>query len=248
MASPFYPLHRNTLALLRRESTKYMVELLTPVGKSALLVFLALLPIMNPFGNAAIFLMMTRRVSHDTRAYMAMRVGWNVAAILVVSMFVGSYVLDFFGISLPIVRVGGGLLVAANGWQLLNAEDSQGPDDAMTAAKNLWTPEEASKRAFFPLTFPITVGPGSVSVAITLGASLWGSGRAVAPSIAGALLGVALLALTTLLCYRYADRLLERLGSTGTTVLLRFSAFILLCIGVQIFWDGASELLEPWKA
>ena len=225
-----------------------MGELFTPVGKNALLVFLALLPIMNPFGNAAIFVMMTRGVSHETRTFMAMRVGWNVAAILVVSMFVGSYVLDFFGISLPIVRVGGGLLVAANGWQLLYAEDTQGPDDAMVSAKGAWTPEEASQRAFFPLTFPFTVGPGSVSVAITLGASLWGSGRGIAPSIVGALIGVALLALTTLLCYRYADGLLRRLGSTGTMVLLRFSAFILLCIGVQIFWDGASELLEPWKA
>lgn len=224
-----------------------MGELFTPVGKNALLVFLALLPIMNPFGNAAIFVMMTRGVSNDTRRFMAMRVGWNVAAILVVSMFVGSYVLDFFGISLPIVRVGGGLLVAANGWQLLYAEDAR-PDDAMTSAKDAWTPDEASQRAFFPLTFPFTVGPGSVSVAITLGASLWGSGRAVAPSIVGALVGVVLLALTTLLCYRYADVLLRRLGSTGTMVLLRFSAFILLCIGVQIFWDGASELLEPWKA
>ncbi len=223
-----------------------MGEILTSVGKNALLVFLALLPIMNPFGNAAIFVMMTRGVSHATRNFVAMRVGWNVAAILVVSMFVGSYVLEFFGISLPIVRVAGGLVVAANGWKLLNAEDAQ-PDDTMTSAKDLWTPEEASRRAFFPLTFPFTVGPGSVSVAITLGASLWGSGRGVAPSIVGALAGVALLALTTLLCYRYADGLLRHLGSTGTTVLLRFSAFILLCIGVQIFWDGASELLEPWR-
>lgn len=215
-----------------------MGELLTPVGKNALLVFLALLPIMNPFGNAAIFVMMTRGVSPDTRRFMAMRVGWNVAAILVVSMFVGSYVLDFFGISLPIVRVGGGLLVAANGWQLLYAEDTQGPDDTMVSAKGAWTPAEASQRAFFPLTFPFTVGPGSVSVAITLGASLWGSGRGIAPSIVGALIGVALLALTTLLCYRYADGLLKRLGTTGTMVLLRFSAFILLCIGVQIMWNG----------
>jgi multiple antibiotic resistance protein len=225
-----------------------MGELLTPVGKNALLVFLALLPIMNPFGSAAIFVMMTQGVSAATRNYMALRVGWNVAAILVVSMFVGSYVLDFFGISLPIVRVGGGLLVAANGWQLLYAEDSPRPDDAMTSAREAWSNEEASRRAFFPLTFPITVGPGSVSVAITLGASLWGSGRAVAPSVAGALIGVVLLAIATLLCYRYSGALLRRLGSTGTMVLLRFSAFILLCIGVQIFWDGASELLEPWKA
>ena len=93
---------------------------------------------------------------------------------------------------------------------------------------------------------PLTCGPGSVAVAIPLGASLQGS-RLPVPGMGAAVLGVVLLAASVFVCFRFADRLLRPLGKTGTTVFLRLSAFVLLCIGVEIFWDGLSELLEPWK-
>ncbi len=102
---------------------------------------------------------------------------------------------------------------------------------------------EIATRAFYPLTLPLTVGPGTISVAITIGAHHPQSVRSLVVHGAADVIGAALIAATVFVCYRYADRMLRMLGETGTSVLIRLSAFILLCIGVQIFWTGASTLL-----
>ena len=208
--------------------------------EGVLLVFAALLPIVNPFGGAPVFLALTADCTPELRKRLATRVAVNAFLLLFGSVFVGSYVLDFFGLSVPIVQVAGGLIVCGLGWDLLR----QG---ATVPAPSLAPDQGAAyiaARAFYPLTLPLTVGPGTISVAITLGANHSPSVRALLVNGAAQLLGVTLMAITILLCYRYADRLLRLLGTTGTSVLVRLSAFILLCIGVQIFWNGASALFD----
>lgn len=214
--------------------------------KTVFVVVAALLPILNPPGAAPVFLAMTDGADAGVRAVLARRIAINVMVMLVAAMFVGSFVLEFFGISLPVVRVAGGLLVCSTGWQLLSSADPQTNSDAARAA-NTVDFDTLSQRAFYPLTFPLTCGPGSIAVAITLGANLQGS-KVAALHMASAVLGALVLAASIFVCLRFAEGLLKPLGKTGTTVFLRLSAFVLLCIGVQILWDGASELLEPWKA
>ena len=153
-------------------------------------------------------------------------------------MFVGTYVLAFFGLTLPAVQIGGGLLVSATGWRLL-----QGSDES----RERGNPELASdsailRRSFFPLTMPLTVGPGSIAVAITLGSSAPHTVGLIAQAV-GALAGLLAIAGSIYLCFRYADRLLRIVGETGTDVIIRLSAFILLCLGIQILWRGVSALL-----
>ena len=215
--------------------------------KTAFVVVAGLLPILNPPGAAPVFLSLTQGASPGVRAMLAKRVALNVALMLIAAMFVGSFVLEFFGISLPVVRVAGGLLVCSTGWQLLSAANPQQTGDAARTAETTTSFDIYSERAFYPLTFPLTCGPGSIAVAITLGANIQGS-KVVFMHMTAAVLGVLLLAVIVFVCLRFAERLLRPLGKTGTTVFLRLSAFVLLCIGVQIFWDGLSELLEPWKA
>ncbi|HXX47526.1 MAG TPA: MarC family protein, partial [Myxococcota bacterium] len=103
--------------------------------------------------------------------------------------------------------------------------------------------EDLSQRAFYPLTMPLTVGPGSISVAITLGANPEHGARALAVTAAAHLVGVLFIAVSVYLCYRYAEPMVRRLGPVGTGVIIRLSAFILLCIGVQICWNGVHSLL-----
>jgi multiple antibiotic resistance protein len=201
----------------------------------------ALLPIVNPLGSAPIFLSMTADLPPDARRRLARVVARQAFLLLLAAMLIGSYVLKLFGVSLPIVRVGGGLLVAANGWRLLNAESSQSTDARPIDA---WE-REVARRAFYPLTFPLTVGPGSISIAITLGArapsrGLWSTGEFIAE-----LVGVALIALIVFLSYRFSTRVIAYLGETGTAVFLRLSAFILLCVGVSIVWSGVVDLVRP---
>ncbi len=215
------------------------------IARTALVALAALLPITNPPGNAPIFLALTQGMDEGARRSMARRIGLNCLFLLLAAAFAGTYILAFFDISLPVVRVGGGLLVAATAWRLLGAEEG-GSSEPGSASRH-YTAEEIAGRAFFPLSFPITVGPGSISIAITLGASLPKRGVTLLTTSIGLILGIWAASLAIWLAYRYASRMVRALGPNGTAVFLRLSAFILLCIGVQICWDGLNELLAPWK-
>jgi len=210
---------------------------LRQVVESALLVFAALFPIINPVGAAPMFLVMTAGSAPRERTSLAQHVAINGAIVLAASLFIGTYVLDFFGLSTAVVRVAGGLLLCAFAWDLLRRDDAAPPSLAAPS------PLPSSARAFYPLTLPLTVGPGSIAVAITLGANHPPTVRSLLVHATGYLLGIALLAATIYLSFAYAERMLRRLGEAGTNVVLRLSAFILLCIGVQIAWNGASVLL-----
>ena len=211
-------------------------------GKSFLFVLAAILPILNPAATAPIFLSLTDGASTATRVILARRIARNMFALMAGSMLIGSYVLDFFGISLPIVRVGGGLVVVANAWRLLTAADVT--TDRRAEMADAFSSEQAMRQAFYPLTFPISCGPGSIAAAITVGVALHDVKLALSISrMVGGLLALSLIAVMLYFAFRYAQRLLKPLGEAGTTVFLRMSSFILLCLGVQIVWDGASELL-----
>jgi multiple antibiotic resistance protein len=206
------------------------------VVNAFLLVYAALFPIVNPIADAPIFLGLTQFCTDAQRNLLARRVALNSFALLVGSLFIGSHVLEFFGISLPVVRVGGGLVVTAFGWKLLNAE----PDSTKADTGSVKTLPDP----FYPLTMPLTVGPGSMSVAITLGSQRpKGAGMEhLALLAAGAVAGTIAISLTVYFCYRFAQRLVSLLGPHGTQAVVRLSAFILLCIGIQILWSGWSDL------
>ncbi len=217
-------------------------DLLLALGKSFLFVFAALLPILNPAATAPIFLGLTEGASAATRALLARRIARNMFGLMLGSMLVGSYVLSFFGISLPIVRVGGGLILAASAWRLLTA--THATVDSRTELAESFTPEMARRQAFYPLTFPISCGPGSIAAAITVGVSLQDDRLLLSLArMGGGVLALLAVGVLLYLAFRYAQRLLRPLGEAGTVIFLRLSAFILLCLGVQIVWDGASELL-----
>ena len=207
-------------------------------GKEVLLVFGALLPIVNPVGSAPMFLAMTSWGSTEMRQVLAWRIAVNAFILLLASIFIGSHILAFFGISLPIVQVGGGLLLAAAGWRLV---DSPG-ESLATGDTTSVSADEVIRRAFYPLTLPLTVGPGSISVAITLGANTTRTQIPLWAFCAALLIATALVAASIYFCYRFADRMARLLGDNGTRIFLRLSAFIVLCVGVQILWNGASTL------
>lgn len=209
--------------------------------------FVALFPVVNPVGDAPIFLALTRSYPQSVRRMLSGKIAIYGFMLLAGSFLFGTLILDFFGISLVVIRIAGGLVVAATGWKLLNQDDSSSSVDSKPG-----TVEDAMDHAFYPLTLPITVGPGCISIAITLGARfkheagpIWERGYLAA------LLGMLALCVLVFLCYSRADRLVRVLGKSGTVILTRLSAFILLAIGVQIIWDGLHaglpQLLSGWR-
>ena len=213
-------------------------------AKSILLVVSALFPIVDPIGGSPVFLSLTRDYTPDTRRLLARRIAMDSFILMMASFAVGTHVLSFFGISLPVVQVGGGLIVMSTGWAMLNEKD----DHSRDAVKRTVNCTNALKDAFYPLTLPLTVGPGSISIAITLGANEPHQLRANLVALVAAAIGCAFVACTIYLCYAFADRLGAAIGPTGMNVIIKLSAFLLVCIGVQILWNGASQLLSALPA
>jgi multiple antibiotic resistance protein len=209
--------------------------------RNVLLIFAALLPIVNPLGMAPIFAEMTLGYPEKVRRMVALRVAVNGVALLVASLFIGGYILQFFGISLAAVQIGGGLVVAIAGWRILNKRnDTQ--ERVLESAPNTLA---IYSLAFYPLTMPLTVGPGSIAVALTLGSNLHEERHLqLIFNALSAVLGIALIGLAIFLCYWLSERLQQMLGPTGTSILIRLSAFIVLCIGIQIVFNGLEDFYE----
>jgi multiple antibiotic resistance protein len=207
-------------------------------AKSLFLIVSALFPIVDPLGGSPIFLALTRDYASDARKELSRRIAFNSFYLLVGSYLIGTHILAFFGISLPVVQVGGGLIVISAGWAMLK----QRTDEEHTVTRRNVRRQDPYGRAFYPLTMPLTVGPGSISVAITLGANAHHHGLNLL-AIAVALVGSVLIGLSIFLCYGFADRLARMLGATAMTVIMQLASFLLVCIGVQILWNGAKVLL-----
>lgn len=199
------------------------------------LIFAALFPVINPLGCAPLFLGLTQGRTPAERHGLARGVAINSFCLLLASLLIGSHVLVFFGISLPVLRVAGGLIVTTFAWKQLNAEEA--PEDQTT------TPRRPAD-SFYPLTMPLTVGPGSISVAVALGSERPKAAHLPQLALLGlaALAGLVAISLSIYLSYRFADRIVALLGPSGANVVARLSAFILVCIGLQIAWTGWSEL------
>jgi multiple antibiotic resistance protein len=216
-----------------------MSDTLRELVKDVFLIVGALFPIVNPIGNTPIFLSLTRGLSSRGRTALARMIALNGLALIVVSIFIGTHILAFFGISLPVVQVGGGLVVISTGWGLLRR-----PSDETSGSGTECKESDYASQAFYPLTMPLTVGPGSIAVAITVGANRPEGSEWRWPLIAGMLLGSALISASIYLSYRFAERIGRTLGDAAMNIIIRLSSFILVCIGVQILWNGLSALLR----
>ena len=217
------------------------------VWESFLLAFSALLPLINPLGSALVFLGLVGDVPPEVYRSLARRIAVNNVIFLAIIELLGSAILKFFGISLPIVQLSGGIVIAAIGWRTLNEpdasvaaqdkrEESEMTDDSGARALD--------QKVFYPFTFPVTSGPGTLVTMLTLTAHV--SNRAIVSNLLGHLgvfIAVIVLSAAVYFCYAYAPRITKAISPTTVHGILRVVAFILLCIGVQIAWNGLSGLL-----
>jgi multiple antibiotic resistance protein len=212
----------------------FEVAFIGSFAKAAAVSFVALFPAVNPLGSAPIFHGFTGGYPRSVQRTLARKVAFYGSIILVVSLLAGVKLLAFLGVSLSAIQVAGGLVVAHSGWKLLHEGTPRTaiPESSMDTALG---------SAFYPLTLPLTVGPGSISVAITLGAHLTGA-NTFEMHIA-AILGMIALCVLVWAVYDNAYQLAKILGPTGTNVMVRLSSFALLALGIQIMWNGAKVVL-----
>ena len=205
--------------------------------------FSALLPLINPLGSALVFVGLVGHAPAKVYHQLARKVAVDTTLFLIAIELVGTAILSFFGISLPVMQVSGGIVLAAMGWRLLNQLEPEPKleqeevDVAKLASLN--------QKAFYPLTFPLTAGPGTVVVMLTLSAHA--SVKGLLPNAmahAGILLAVVVLSGSVFLCYAYAPIITRRISPQTAQGVRRVIAFVLLCIGVQITWNGLESLLR----
>ena len=236
--------HRETGSPLATEvvaARHWIQNRMIEAAKDILLIVSALLPIVNPLGGSPIFLSLTKQCSILTRSELSWRIAMNSFFLLVGSYLVGTHVLAFFGISLPVVQIGGGLMIISSGWAMLKGRDED--KEERLNGHQTKRPQDTFDRAFYPLTFPLTVGPGSISVAVALGANAQPHHQGHHLVILAAIVGSLVIAVSGFLCYRFADYLSRIIGVTAMNVIMRLCTFLLICIGVQIMWNGVSALI-----
>ncbi len=210
------------------------------------LAFSALLPLINPLGSALVLLGLVGAAPTAVYHSLARKIAISTTLFLLIVELVGATLFNFFGISLPVVQVSGGFVLAAMGWALLNEKGSNPTGEKGTVAPVDFNLLEES--IFYPFTFPVTAGPGCIVVMVTLSAHA--SGRNVLNNILahlGILLAVVVLSFTVWISYRYAPKITQKISPQTVQGIVRVVAFILLCIGVQIAWNGARALIQSVK-
>jgi multiple antibiotic resistance protein len=215
--------------------------MVVPFLKALILVPVTLLPIINPLSTAPVFIA-TVGANRSIAKRLARQVAINGWFVMVTSMLIGTYVLTLFGISLPVVRVGGGLLVAATAWRMLHRTEDDDVHAAAAAKASEMSDAEIVRRSFFPITFPLTTGPGTIAASIALGAQIPTTPVLFLAGAVVAAAGAALVSVVLYLIFKNSAAVVDRLGGVGMLVMMRLMAFILLCIGIQIMWTGWAEL------
>jgi multiple antibiotic resistance protein len=212
---------------------------------SFLLAFTALLPLINPIGSALIFLGLVGDEPAETYRRLAGKIAVSTIAFLIVIEFLGSLILSFFGISLPVVQLTGGIIIAATAWTLLFENDA----GESTRKKNEEIGTSGTRdcaleaKIFYPFTFPITAGPGTLVVMLTLSARVSNRGLTqTAEGHLGIVLAALVLSTSVYFCYGWAPKLIKAVSASTVHGILRVVAFILMCIGVQIAWNGVAML------
>ena len=209
------------------------------------LAFSALLPVVNPLGSALVFMGLVGAAPPGVFRTLARKIAISSTLFLMVIELVGATLLNFFGISLPVVQLAGGFVLAAMGWSLLNDKEVSPSPGAATNSDTSGELRSLESKIFYPFTFPVTTGPGCIVVMLTLSAHA--SRTKTLEDILGhigILVAVVVLTFTVYLSYRYAPKITQKISPQTVHGILRVIAFILVCIGVQIAWKGVQTLIQ----
>jgi|SRR5580658_3397198 multiple antibiotic resistance protein len=221
--------------------------MIKPLWESFLIAISVLLPLINPLGSSLVFLGLAGEAPPNVYRSLARRIAINNVIFLAIIELLGAAILNFFGISLPIVQLSGGIVIATMGWKVLNERDARA--NSRNKQEETETAEETrlqdfEQKIFYPFTFPITSGPGTLVALLTLTARI-SVGDLTENILAhvGVFIAVVVLSVLVYFCYAYAPKITKAIAPSTAHGILRVIAFILLCIGVQIAWNGLAQLL-----
>jgi multiple antibiotic resistance protein len=214
-----------------------MLSVIGTIFAAAFLAFFKLFPILNPPAMAPVFYEITSGIPEAQRNRIAFAVSCFTFYLLTAILLVGGWALKLLGVSIDVLGISGGLLLFHTAWSMLNR------DDRVTHTEKKEMLDLTSKE-FFPLTMPMTAGPGAMAVTLSMvpKASIFTTTFVV--EIVGTCIGVAASAVTVWLFYRFSGDFISKLGENGKATIGQVSAFLLLAIGVQLIWTSLKALIE----
>jgi multiple antibiotic resistance protein len=204
--------------------------------------FVALFPVVNPIGMALVLDPFLHQLTKAERKIAAARIALYCFLICTVTLFVGSWLFELFGISLPVVRIAGGILICRTGWQMLSPGDGSNKSAETSSPDHRQDVEDI---LFYPMAFPMTTGAGTISVLLTLSAQ--GHEDAWIPhliNLSAIFLAIVLMSVLIYACYASTPKILGKLGPRGAQIVNRLSAFLVFCVGLQIAATGLKLLLK----
>jgi len=203
--------------------------------------FAALFPVVDPIGSVPIFLVLTTGIPASLRNRYALHIARNVVVLLIASVLVGGSVLRFFGVSLAVVRIAGGIVVFHAAWKAMNSDPKLNEVDNQDAALRL---NEHKDIAFMPMTIPLLAGPGAIAVALGLAAQAGGDFSVpTAVNLLAIAASIALIGLVIFLSLRSSTLLLKALGASGIQAMSRLLGLFVMAIGVQLILNGLADWL-----
>lgn len=201
---------------------------------------IALFAPVNPIGTALVVNPFFEHLEEKERHRAASKVTTYCLILCLTVLLVGSWFFKLFGISLPVVQLAGGIVICHMGWQLLG-NDNRASDSSTAPAP---APTDLEDRLFYPIAFPMTTGPGSIAVLLTLSANGHATrGSTYLANLGALVVAVLVICLSVYVCLAYAPEFLKRIGPKGGMVLNRISAFLVFCVGLQIATDGITNLI-----
>lgn len=202
----------------------------------------ALFSVLNPIGTIPIFVGLTQGYTKNERSNVALTASINVCIILLISFFIGQYVLTFFGITINALRIAGGIIITNSGFSLLNGNFSKNKGINKKVEKEI---QERQHIALTPLAMPMLAGPGSISLLIAYYKELETSNNMITTveiiSAISAMLAVAILIFIIL---RSAHYLANILGSSGIVAISRIIGFLTIAIGIQYIISAVLSIIR----
>ena len=207
--------------------------------------FIALFPVVNPFGTAFMVNPYLANLSHKERIRVVKRIVFYAFSICVVTLFTGHWILELFGLSVPVIQVAGGFMICKIGWEFLSSDKSVVQEETVSVKADVTELSVLESKLFYPITFPMTTGAGVIAVLFTLSAN--GDAQNISEYLlnTGAIL-VSIIAICILIFFFYinANRLITHIGTQNEAIVNRLMAFLIFCVGLQIAVGGITHLIK----
>lgn len=210
-----------------------------------LIGFVALFPVVNPIGSAFILSPYFADLDRKERINVVKRIAFYAFMICVITLFAGHWILQAFGLSVPVIQLGGGIMICKIGWEFLSSEKKSLKSEKTTEQQALNRIQELEGKLFYPITFPITTGAGTIAVLFTLSAQIANKDIGVyLVNMAALIVSIITICIMILICYLNTNRVIRYIGNHNEEIINRLMAFIIFCVGLHIAIGGIIHIIK----